>query len=120
LTHRLRAHLAAVLVGLLMLVSAAPCTVHAAAASSQPTIAAPADPCLAHHAAAGCACAQLACQHAADLNQAFSVPAAFPSATRFNLASATASAAPTHRRSHRHASSEPTKTNLRFLIGDFT
>jgi hypothetical protein len=72
LTHRLSAHLAAVLVGLLMLVSAAPCTVHAAA--SQPAITAPADPCLAHHAAAGCVCAQLACQHAADLNQASSAP----------------------------------------------
>lgn len=72
-----------------MLVSAAPCTVHASAAPSQPAITTPADPCLAHHAAAGCACAQLACQHAAKLDEAFSTPAAFASAALFHLASAT-------------------------------
>jgi hypothetical protein len=88
--HWLRAHLAVLLVGLLMLASAAPCTVHAAGASVQPAITGPADPCLAHHAAAGCACAQLACQHAADLGQAPGVPAAFPSPASFQPTSSAA------------------------------
>jgi hypothetical protein len=84
--HRLRQQLAAFLVGLLMLVSAAPCTAFAAP-RTQAALAAPADPCKAHNPAAPCACAQLACQHAADLGGAFSAPAAVPSAATFHAAS---------------------------------
>jgi hypothetical protein len=83
LIHRLRRQLAAFLVGLLMLVSAAPCAAFSAP-RPQPGISAPADPCRSHNPATPCACAQLACQHAAELGEAFSVPAAIPSAATFH------------------------------------
>jgi hypothetical protein len=89
LTHRLRAHLAALLVGLLMLVSAAPCAAFAAP-SQQPAIAAPADPCKARHPGVVCACAQLACQHAADLGAALVTRAPPLSPATFTSASARA------------------------------
>jgi hypothetical protein len=89
LTHRLRAHLAALLTGLLMLVSAAPC-VALAAPSAQPQLAAPADPCRAHHSGAvtPCACPQLSCQQAAPASAGFGAPAAFASPATFTEASA--------------------------------
>ena len=85
----LRRPLAALLVGLLMLASAAPCTA-AAASPGHPVISAPADPCHAHHGAPASACAQLACQQAADLSDPFSAPVVFPSAADFPQALAIA------------------------------
>jgi hypothetical protein len=63
LIQRIRQHLAAVLVGLLVLVSLEPCAAFARPTPSHPAVQAPADPCRSHHAAAPCACAQLSCQH---------------------------------------------------------
>jgi hypothetical protein len=88
LTRHFRQALAALIVGVLMLASAAPCT--AVAAPGRTAIAAPADPCRAHHAAPAPACAQLACQQAADLSSPFSAPAVFPSAAAFSQALAIA------------------------------
>jgi len=85
----LRHHLAALLVGLLMLVSAAPCAAMTAPAA-QPQIAAPADPCREHHggAATPCACPQLSCQQAAPASAGFSAPAAIASPAVFTQVSA--------------------------------
>lgn len=89
LALRLRAHLAAWLVGLLMLVSAAPCAA-LTAPSAQPQFAAPADPCRAHRGgqAAPCACPQLSCQQAAPANAGFAAPAAYASPASFTEAPA--------------------------------
>jgi hypothetical protein len=65
LIQRVRRHLAALMVGLLVLVSIDPCAAFAAPSPSHPVAQAPADPCGAHHPGIVCACAQLSCQHAA-------------------------------------------------------
>jgi len=72
-----------------MLVSAAPCAA-LAAPSGQPQLAAPADPCGAHHGgpATPCACPQLSCQQAAPTAAGFGAPAAYASAASFTEASA--------------------------------
>lgn len=89
LLARFRQFLAAFLVGLLMLASAAPCTA-AAAPSPRPVIAAPADPCQARHGAPAQACAQFACQQAVNLSPGFDAPAIFASPAAFAPASLTA------------------------------
>jgi len=57
-----RGWLAILLVGLLLALSAAPCTSTAVAASTQPVMTAPFDPCHGATPAPAIACAQLACQ----------------------------------------------------------
>jgi hypothetical protein len=64
-TQRVRHHLAALMVGLLVLVSIDPCAAFAQPSPNHPVAQAPADPCKAPHARIVCACAQLSCQHAA-------------------------------------------------------
>jgi len=85
LTHPLRQALAALLAGLVMLLSAAPCTAFAAPTAGPASVSAPADPCLARHAAPCEACAQFACQHAAHLGSAAEGRIDAPSAVAFAL-----------------------------------
>jgi hypothetical protein len=86
-TSAVRQFLAVLLVGVVMLLSGAPCTAIASTAAAQgPAISAPADPCAAHHAAPAPACAQFACQHAADLGSAVCEPILAPSAAAFTAA----------------------------------
>ncbi|HEY8003520.1 MAG TPA: hypothetical protein VIE16_04790 [Phenylobacterium sp.] len=76
--------MAAVLVGLVVLLSAAPCTGIAGPAGAQARVSAPSDPCQARHAAPATACAQLACQLAAEPPFAWSAPAPALSSARFD------------------------------------
>jgi hypothetical protein len=88
--QRLRGHLAAFLVGLLVLVSIEPCAAFAAPSPNHPIVQAPGDPCDTHHAQTVCACAQLSCQHAAIPPWGQAERLRITSQTQFILASDTA------------------------------
>ena len=83
--HPLRQALAALLVALLMLVSAAPCTAFAAP-GRHPAAEAPPTPAGEHHTGPVAACAQLACQHAVDLGTVLVTRVPNPSPATFALA----------------------------------
>jgi hypothetical protein len=90
ITQRVRRHLAALMVGLLVLVSIDPCAAFAQPSPSHPVAQAPADPCDAHHAKIVCACAQLSCQHAAIPPSGPADRVRMTSRAQFTLASDTA------------------------------
>ncbi len=88
--QRVRRHLAAVLVGLLVLVSIDPCAAFAAPSQNHPVAQAPADPCDTHPAKIVCACARLSCQHAAIPPSGLADRVRMTSQAQFTVASDTA------------------------------
>jgi hypothetical protein len=81
--------LATLLAAMLTFASASPCTAFAAP-EQRAAVQALADPCRAHHAMPNQACAQLACQQAADLGSAAVTRVPAPSSARFVILSAAA------------------------------